>query len=1048
MSTKIPDVMGTRSGSSIPDVMAGRKKIPAGSFNRVAFPTLSNATPTLMGQPFTPKPRDVTRKGLSGKVSEFVVPTRGFTDKEVAEARPTLKDTAVGAGKFGAEIAGGVLTIADKLGGFLREKMQPGYKAPDRNPMVDSIVGYAQPKTTGEALAMRALDIGTLGVGGLLKSPASTARVLSKISSVPRVEKELKALGLFDAPLAGRIAKETDPNKILKLINEGQKTAAKDVATLRTMGAPAVRPSAVTPQTVPIRPSSVDGIERRFTKRAQAIMPEATISSRYAKPRNTETLAVSAKNLYQSDPEQVRRIVMGNRVDDKVVAMASELLKNLNKQAQSAPTKIARDIIYENAAEVAVVTARKLTEAGRTVQAATILTMQTPEGLARFAAREIQKYNEGVRFGKIPELTGAQAKQIADEMKAIQAMPESLMKHERLWKLQDTIKSWVPTGVMDKVVAVWRAGLLTGLKTTGLNIGSNLAHGVTEALKQVPATGFDRVASVITGRRTTTATMRGAIAGAREGMIKGKKYFFSGFDERNIGAKLDYTKVNFKTKFFQGYTDFVFRWMGASDQPFYYAAYSRSMFDQALAQGMNKGHKGKALKEYAEALVANPTADMQKYGVADATTAVFLNDTHLGDFAKGLQNSRFAGVPVGRVVIPFAQTPSAVAMQMIHYSPLGFLQPVGRVFSALRTKAKLKSGKITLDDIAELERQGEKMFDQRLWAQEMGRATVGTAFTAAGAYLLGEGLISLNTPDTTKERELWKLEGRKPNSILVQFPWESEGKWRSPMVLGPAGMVMLAGAHLQNAIEQEGSPTEAAELALGGVWASFMEQTFLVGVNDAIGALQEPTKNAGRYFEKLIASLVPTLVSDVARATDPQERVTQGLQQTVQARLPGARRDLYAQHDVLGRKRESVGNPLEILADPSRPSPVLKDPVVLELRRLTDAGYNVSPSPISERRHGYASLTQEENLTMRRMHGRLIDAHLQKLIQMPEFQHANDEDKAKVITRLNKEANYIARAFIVQKILTETPPEELRDRLAEMVDEKVITRDIAKILNQ
>ena len=129
--------------------------------------------------------------------------------------------------------------------------------------------------------------------------------------------------------------------------------------------------------------------------------------------------------------------------------------------------------------------AKNLTEQGRAVQAASILGRLTPEGQIRFAARQIQKYNEEIEKSgkgiiglkkKIPELTAEQEKTIVQEMKAIEAMPDGTEKAMKFQQLQNYISDLVPSSLYQKIVSVWKAGLLTGIKTSGLNIFSNLTR--------------------------------------------------------------------------------------------------------------------------------------------------------------------------------------------------------------------------------------------------------------------------------------------------------------------------------------------------------------------------------------------------------------------------------------------------------------------------------------------------------------------------------------------------------------------------------------------
>lgn len=762
--------------------------------------------------------------------------------------------------------------------------------------------------------------------------------------------------------------------------------------------------------------------ERGFVTSVKEVVPVASkVAGQYI-PRSTDELAIKAANLVKDNPVEAERLAMTG-TDEKAVAVASELIKKYSLDAENAVDDLARNNAYDKVAEVANSIAEKLTEQGRAIQAASILGRMTPEGQLRFAAREIQKFNEANPTRRIPELSGEVAKEISDEMKAINAMPDGLDKAMRFQDLQRKIQNLVPTPLWKKVTTVWKAGLLTGIKTTGLNLFSNLSHTATEIAKDAPAAIVDKAASLFTGERTKTFTMRKAFDGVKEGSIKGKRYFSTGFDERNIGTRLDYTRVNFGkgpvAKAFQVYTDTVFKALGTTDQPFYYAALSRSLMDQALAQGKNLGLKGDALVQHAYKVVENPTEQMMRYGTADATTAVFQNKTKLGDAAGTIQ--KLPGI--GQIVLPFAQTPSAVAMQIISYSPVGAMKTL-------------------------FENVGKGKFDQRMFSQGMGRSIIGTAFLALG-YKLGEkGLLSLDYPKGDEaEQELQKADGTKANSIKIG------DKWRSPMVLGPIGNVIMMGGHFQRAIEKAGSPTEAAVVAAGGVWKSFMEQTFLTGVNNFADVLQDPARYAGTYLPNLVASGVPTIVSDVARAIDPLERKTQSgfsgesFKERVQARIPGARQSLQPDVDILGRERESVGNPLEILADPTRPSPTTATPVSTELRRLMDAGYRVSPTKLGDR-NGYDVLTPEQNTQLWKQTGEILNSKLTNLINSPQYQKADDEQKAKIVdTFVEKSQNY-SRAAAVVEATEGLQGAELKAKLTELKEGGLLTRDVYRAFTE
>jgi hypothetical protein len=758
--------------------------------------------------------------------------------------------------------------------------------------------------------------------------------------------------------------------------------------------------------------------ERRFLTSAKEAVSslDTRVAGQYIS-RNTDSLAIKAKNLIRDNIAMAEKLAL-TESDDSAVAVASELIKKYGDDATKAADPGIAGALYDKAAEIANTLAPKLTEQGRSIQAASILGRLTPEGQLRFAAREIQRYNELNPRRRIPELSGEQAKFISEEMRAIQLMPEGTEKAVRFQNLQNSIQDLVPTPLFTKIKTIWKAGLLTGFKTHELNMFSNLSHSITETAKDVPAAVVDSVASLFTGQRTKTFTTRGSTGGLKEGFEKGLRYFKTGYDERDIASKLDYKRVNFGkgpvAKAFQAYTDTVFRTLGSSDQPFYYGALSRSLMDQSLAQGKNLGLKGTELIQYAEKIAQAPTEEMIRYGVADATTAVFQNKTKLGDIARGIQN---LGGGLGEVVLPFGRTPSAVAMQIINYSPVGIAKTI-------------------------ISNIGKGKFDQRMFSQGLGRGLTGTAIMAIGAELAKKGLISFDYPrGDEREQELQKAEGVKNNAVFV------DGKWRSPMVLGPAGNLILAGGQMQAEYEKSGSPTEAMVKAFATGLKSFTEQTFLTGLEDAINAITDPERYAKSYLPSLISSLVPTIVSDVSRATDSKERQPGGdnifsmTKERIQSKLPGARSGLEPQIDILGRERSRVGNPLEVMFDPTRPSRSTATPVTQELRRLTKAGHKIAPTKLGDKA-GYKGLTKQENTEMWRMAGEIVNNKLGNLFSKEEYQQLDDDQKEKVVSNVIDKSKVVARTGIVLKVTEGLEGPELIDKLKELKASGLINKEV------
>ena len=552
----------------------------------------------------------------------------------------------------------------------------------------------------------------------------------------------------------------------------------------------------------------------------------------------------------------------------------------------------------------------------------------------------------------------------------------------------------VKASLVDRLTTIWRAGLLTGIKTSGLNLFANVSHGLTETGKDVPTVAIDVITSLVTGERAVGLTLRGYPKGFVEGAVKGWQYMKTGVDERNIAQKYDYSRFFFgASKFAKGqqtYTELMFHLMGAADQPFYYGALSHSLYSQAIAQGRNKGLKGKEFHTFMKELAKSPTDEMLRLAAVDAETAVFQNKTHLGDLGKAIQE-----FPGGRFVVPFSRTPSAVAMQIIHYSPIGAISEINDILKA-------------------------KEFNQASFSRAMGRATFGTGAMWLGGHLLAKGLISLGYPDNERERELWKLEGRKPYSILM------DNKWRSLHVLVPIGSTLAIGGYFRQSLEKQGSPTKAIADAITGAMDAFSDQTFVRNLNLALGAFSDPERKFEFYFTNLGGSIVPTIIADIARATDDTERRFDDPLAAIISRTPIAREGLEPRLDVFGQDLPRYGgNPLEVMIDPTRPVKIRQDILVDELRRLWDKDIKVSPTVLGNR-GGFDILSDEENTVLWRHAGdmtyRGIFARLTGKIPSAGkkyYKELTDEEKGKIIEGITKGARDYARAVLVRTKMTQ-----------------------------
>jgi hypothetical protein len=757
--------------------------------------------------------------------------------------------------------------------------------------------------------------------------------------------------------------------------------------------------------------------ERQFISSVKQEMPQLKVAGQYI-PRDTDELAIKARTLIRDDIATAERMALEG-TDDAAIAVGAELLKHYTTEAEKVTSPQLKDAMLERASELANHMAVKLTELGRSVQAAAILSRMTPEGQLKFAASAIKKYNEKVAkqkgglFGAkkpVPELTPEQTSHIINEMNALKKMAEGEAKAMRFQKLQEYIQNIIPSSIKDKVLTVWKAGLLSSPTTHLKNISANAFFAGAEALKDLPATAIDRMVALISKRVTKVPTIKGYGAGFKEGMKKGFKFIKTSYDERNVLMKYDYRKVNFgdspAAKGIQRYTDTIFRLLGAEDQPFYYGARLRSLYEQARADAINKGLKGAEAQAHVDNLVMNPTDEMALLATEDAKIAVFQNETALGNVAKELQH---VGGDAGEFLLPFGRTPSAVATQILNYTPVGALKTI-------------------------IQNTGKGRFDQKSFSEGMGRAVTGTAVLGLGAYLYMNGRMTLDRPKTKQDRDLWEAEGRKENSIYLA------GAWRSIDSFGPAGNVLLIGGHFADAYKRTGSVIKALmdSQAYFGSIKSFTEQTFLKSMNAFMTAVNDPENKAASFSETMLGSAVPSVVGRAASAVDKKIRRTGSVTDKLKSRIPFLSLTLEPRVDLLGQELERSSNFAEMMLDPTAPQRMKSDPVVKELRRLQDLKMDVQTTRLGGK-EGYEVLTPQENTQLLKDAGQEAYARIKELMSDKNYRAIPDDEKALRINEIFTEAKERARIDMAIQVTKGLKGQALNDKIKKIVKSKLLT---------
>jgi len=660
------------------------------------------------------------------------------------------------------------------------------------------------------------------------------------------------------------------------------------------------------------------------------------------------------------DPGKLLKEVEKNRITDKEVIGLRNIINNNSKFIVDSQKRLDTEIINAvdrqalvlkiDGAQAQIDTALKKlvkggTEAGRTVAAFRIMAKETMD--PSFWLTKATKQLRGREL--TPEIRNAILGAIKqNDRQSLAMIVANLSKSSNI----------------DKIITLWKAGLLTSPTTHLANIGGNLTMQGLLTASNVVAAPLDVLASLVRkgigqeGGRTILFSPRTIVAKAR-GLKKGTKeagkFLKTGIYSQDMLKKWDIpTKINFDNKIFQGYTDAIFRTLGAEDIVFRKIAIEESMQQQAMLVAKNEGLRGRRALNRTRELLLEPTNEMVVNAIDAAEYATFQSKNALANFLS-TSKTKSSALKMGvEIVAPFKTTPTNIAARIADFSPLGFVKAMARA-----AKPTTRSQKNFIDDIS--------------------RAITGTGVIAFGAYLAKKGLMTGNIPTNPTERAQFYAESKQPNSVFLF------GKWRQMNRLSPAGNLMSLGAEFQE-IGKEKEGTELVSSTGFAALKGFTEQTFLQGVSRGLKAINEPERFGSSFVEQTVAGVVPSVIGKTARTIDPKLRVSDNVLQAIQAKIPLLSGKLPPRVDSLGQVVRVPGGRLNLI-DPFASTTPKDSPVLKEARRI-DNPIGVPSDTVNK-----IKLTPREFSVYQQIQGQLLEIRLKELIGNENYKKLNDVQK-------------------------------------------------------
>lgn len=558
-------------------------------------------------------------------------------------------------------------------------------------------------------------------------------------------------------------------------------------------------------------------------------------------------------------------------------------------------------------------------------------------------------------------------------------------------KMDDYLQSLNPQSKLRVLTGtIGRGVMLASVKSPLLNIGSNIEVGLTERLvRRFSGGGF-----INANPKLSREYIK---------MVR-KVYQQTGYDLSRMtslsdsgasGARVLDDVVHAQGKGLTRKTgrvveDVVFKQlMGAPDVHFASGHFADSVGTGALK--MAKGDRAAATKIMEDAMrIAPQTAQgelLRAQGIMDAQIATWTNKSWAADVSLGIRkilNGVSGDIRAGDYLLPFVKTPANVIATGVDYAGMGIPKALFKAVKGIR--------------------QGN--IGERDTVRSIGRDLVRSGLGLTGAAILAANL----KPDDfvgaydPARKQIEELRNSNTNSVRIGGKWISMD-WFGPLSV-PMTSILYAKKYGRNA------PGEQAFQYGKGAGTALLN---IPGVEDISGFVANQSKKTGQTLseasseamnyvtEQIYSRLIPSIVSDTAKATDPYERQSSKGLTSVEAKIPGLRQNLPTKKTVFGEKKETE-NPLSIILFGSRVKTDKEDPTIKEVNRIATANdkgitfTDWSTSSSKTLNQFKSKVGQDEFEHAQETYGRALKKKLDTAFNTSTYKKMDDQEKLKYIS--------------------------------------------------
>lgn len=543
----------------------------------------------------------------------------------------------------------------------------------------------------------------------------------------------------------------------------------------------------------------------------------------------------------------------------------------------------------------------------------------------------------------------------------------------------------------DKLTEIYINSLLSGPQTHVVNVLSNTITALAQIPEHLAAAGVgaarkgiaaalhqpadpERVMFTEVGARAV-----GLIQGTREGLRDGLRALVTGNAVDPV-TKLETQSMSAIGGKAGSIIRTPTRLLTAEDELFKGIARRMEMTGLAMRSARMEGLTGKAARDRAGELLANPTDDMVKRSFDYARYLTFQNPLPHDSGAAGLSRLTQRR-PILKLFLPFIRTPANILKFSAERSPLAVLSK--------SVQADIRAGGVRRDNA-------------------VARMLVGSGIGASFYMAALDGKITGGGPLDDGARSLMLADGWQPYSIKVGNEYYSYAR------LDPFSTIIGTAADMAD-LDDHMTDRQREKTALrvgAAILSNLSNKTWLSGISSAIEAIHDPDRNLENFISRTVGSIaVPGIVAQLARTQDPILREARGWQDRIRSRVPGYSETLHARRDVFGQPIKTEGGVGPDIVSPVWKSTAKKDPTIAA---LLDAGIAVSRPQRSYTSGGkHLDWTPAQYDQLQAMAGPVIKSRIDELVRSAQWKAGDDDSRQSAVSKIAAQARRDAKAMLL-----------------------------------